>query len=119
MGRKGIEIDEQVDASICKGRHAALVVAIWIHVVHSDGVGAQLGHAHDIALALGSVDKRIVGSQLIGDTCPDQLVTRIFRGNAMRELPKHTLEVVLCAILVEELGSDRRNGWNGAHRRSL
>jgi hypothetical protein len=68
LGCEGIEIDEQVDTSVSKGRHAALVVGIGIHVVDSDGVGAQLGHAYDIALALGSVDKGIVGSQLIGDT---------------------------------------------------
>lgn len=95
------------------------MVGSGINVVHSNGVGTQLGHAHDIALALGGIDKRIAGSQLIGDTCPDELATRIFRGNAMREVPKHTFEVILCAILKEELGSDRRNGWNRAHRHSL
>lgn len=89
-------------------------------MVHSDGVGAQLGHAHDIALALGSVDKGIVGSQLISDAWYIVLLaTRIPWGNAIRVLPKRTLQVVLCAILIEELGSDRGNGWNGAHRRSL
>lgn len=36
-------------------------------MVHTNGVGAQLGHASDVALALLSVDERIVGSELIGD----------------------------------------------------
>jgi hypothetical protein len=32
------------------------VISMGIHVVHTDRVGAQLGHPGDIPLALGSVD---------------------------------------------------------------
>lgn len=44
------------------------MVAIGVHVVHADRVGAQFGHASDVALALGGVDEGIVGGELVGDT---------------------------------------------------
>jgi hypothetical protein len=43
------------------------VISFGIHVVHTNGVGAQFGHANDIAFALGRVDQRVVGGELIGD----------------------------------------------------
>jgi len=44
------------------------MVSFGIHVVHTDGVGAQFGHANNVALALSRVDQRVVGGELIGDT---------------------------------------------------
>lgn len=90
------------------------MVGIGVHVVHANRVGAQLGHANDVALALGGVNERIVGGELIGDTW-----TGLILGKSMRVIVQHTLEVVLGPILIEELGSDRGDGRDGAHRRSL
>lgn len=68
LGGESVEIDEHVDPGICQSRHATVVVSIGIYVVHTDGVRAQLGQANDVALALGGVDQRVIGSQLVGDT---------------------------------------------------
>lgn len=65
---EGIQVDKQVDPGIRERGHAALVVPIGVHVVHTDRVGAQFGHASDVALALGGVDEGIVGCELVGDT---------------------------------------------------
>ena len=67
LGGESIEVDKQIDPCVREGRHASFVVGRGIHVVHTNGVGAQLGHASDVALALRGVDERIVGSELIGD----------------------------------------------------
>jgi hypothetical protein len=68
LGGESVEIDEHVDPGICQSRHTTIVVSTGIHVVHTDGVRAQLGHANDVALALRGVDQRVIGSQLVGDT---------------------------------------------------
>jgi hypothetical protein len=48
------------------------VVGTGIDMVHTDRIGAQLGHAGDVALALGCVNKRVRGGQLISNACPSQ-----------------------------------------------
>lgn len=84
-------------------------------MVHTDRVGTQLGHTDNVALALGLVDQRIVGGELIGDTW-DLLV--MFHLNEVSQVPR-TLDVVLGSILVEELGADSGNSRNGAHGEGL
>lgn len=112
---EGVQVHKQVDARIRERRHAALVVGLGVHVVHTDRVGTQLGHASDVALALVGVDERILGSELIGDPW----VWLVCRVKSMRGNVRRTLQVVLGAILVEELGSDGGDGLDGAHRRRL
>jgi hypothetical protein len=94
--------------SIGQCRHTTLVISMGIHVVHTDRVGAQLGHPGDIPLALGSVDKRVTWGELISNAYPSQSGTYSvgFLG---------TLDVELSSILVEELGADSRNGWACPH----
>lgn len=64
---ESVEVDKQIDARIRERRHAALVVGLGVHMVHTDGIRAQLGHFGDIALALGGIDEGIVWGELIGD----------------------------------------------------
>lgn len=58
--------------SIGQCRHTAFVISAGIHVVHTDSIGAQLGHPDDIALALGSIDKRVTWGKLISNACLSQ-----------------------------------------------
>lgn len=53
--------------SIGERRHTALVISMGIHVVHTDRIGAQLGHPSDITLTLGSVNKRVTWGKLISN----------------------------------------------------
>lgn len=69
LGGEGIEIDEQIDPCVRESRHAALVVGSGIDVIHTNSICAQLGHANDIALALGGIDERVVGGELISNAC--------------------------------------------------
>jgi len=49
---EGIHINEQVDSSILKSRHASVVVAASVNVVYANGIGAELLHECGIELAL-------------------------------------------------------------------
>lgn len=109
LGGESIKIYKKVDPRICKGRHAGLMVRARVHVVHTDGVGAQFGHANDISLALGIVHQGVVGGELIGDTWRGQPGVLVSRRSV------RTFDVVLSSVLEEELGADSLNGWHGVH----
>lgn len=66
-GVERVEIDEQVNACICESFHASVVVGFRVHMVHTDCIGAQLGHAGGISRALSGVNQGIFGNELIGD----------------------------------------------------
>lgn len=55
-------------------------------MVHTDGVGAKFGHANDVALALGRVNQRVVGGELIGDTWT-QLVRQMETSGLGKSVP--------------------------------
>ena len=80
-----------------------------IHVVHTDRIGAQLGHPGDVPLALGCVDKRVTWGKLISDAYSSQqkicLQCRLLG----------TLDVELGSIPVEELVANSRNGRDCAY----
>jgi hypothetical protein len=57
---------------ICQRRHTALVVSLGIHVVYTDSVGSQFGHARNIAFALGSVNKWVTRGKLISNAYGSQ-----------------------------------------------
>lgn len=68
---KGIEIHEQIDASVREGLHTTAVVGQGINMVDANGISAQLGHAHDVPLALFRVYEGIIGDELVGDACSE------------------------------------------------
>lgn len=41
-------------------------------MVHTDRIGAQLGHPGDITLTLGSIDKRVTWGKLISNAYSSQ-----------------------------------------------
>lgn len=45
------------------------MVAGGVDVVDTDGVGANVLHKTGVELALGVVDERVVGDELVGDSC--------------------------------------------------
>lgn len=65
LSLKGVEVNKEVNASLCKGGHAADMVRAGINMVDADGVYAELGHASDVELALLGVDQGIVGRELV------------------------------------------------------
>jgi hypothetical protein len=67
LGIEGIQVDPEIDPSIFKGRHAGLVVAIGVDVVDAYGVGSDLLHEGSIELALGVVDQRVIGGELVSN----------------------------------------------------
>lgn len=68
---EGVEIHEQIDASVREGLHTTAVVGPGINMVDANGIRAQLGHAHDVPLALLRIDEGIIGDELIGDACSE------------------------------------------------
>jgi hypothetical protein len=68
ISAKGIQVQKEVDSSIFKGRHAAIVVAARIYMVDTDGIGTQFFHEGGVASALRGIDQRVVLGQLIRDT---------------------------------------------------
>lgn len=66
---KSVEINKQVDASICQSFHAAVMIGLGIDMVDANGVGSQLRHEFNVASALLRVDERIIRNELIRDTC--------------------------------------------------
>lgn len=89
-----VQVQEEVDALVGEGLHASVVVGLGVHVVDADGVGAQLAHEGRIAFALRDVDEGIFGDELVRDA----------------------FQVVLCSVLVEELGPDGGDGLHGVGR---
>jgi hypothetical protein len=45
------------------------MVARGINVVHTNGIGTQRLHESGVKLALGRVDERIGGNELVRNTC--------------------------------------------------
>lgn len=64
-----VQVQPNVDASIGKCLHAIVVVGIRVDVVDAYRVGANLLHQRRVELALVIVDERVVGDQLVGDSC--------------------------------------------------
>lgn len=120
VGVKGIEVDEQVNAGVIKRLHAAAVISIWVDVVDTNAVDAELLHELSVTLTLLSVDKGVVGTQLVGDTWGLLLVLASIPGWEATG-SRRTLEEELGAVLVEEFvaedlyGVESRNG--GSHAR--
>jgi hypothetical protein len=108
---KGVEIHKQIDARIGKSRHAALVVGCRINMVDPDGIGPQLGHQGDVALALGRVDQRVMRGELICQAWAPLAVV----AQPLLAQGSGTFQIVLRAVLIEELGSDGRDGRDSAH----
>jgi len=49
---EGVHVDEQVDSSSFKSRHASIVIAARVNVIDADGISAKLLHECSIKLAL-------------------------------------------------------------------
>lgn len=62
---KGIQVSKDVNAGVVKRLHAAIMVRRGVDVVHANGVCSELGHELGIALALVSVNERILGPELV------------------------------------------------------
>lgn len=71
---KSVEIDEQVDACICQNFHAAVMIGMGIDMVDANGIGPQLGHELNVAIALFRVDEWIIRNELIRDTCDKSIL---------------------------------------------
>ena len=69
LGGESVEIDEEIYSSVGKCAHASLVVTVGVHVVDADRIGSQSLHEFRIVAALVVVDQRVIGSELVGDTC--------------------------------------------------
>lgn len=84
--------------------HAARMVCRSVHMVDSDGIGAQLFHESGIELALGRICERIVFVQLIGNTWREN---RLVDGQTVGGAPELAFNKELIAIAGEELGPYR------------
>ena len=62
-----VEVDEEVDASVCKSRHAAFVILSRINMVDSDSVRAQILHLFGVELALICIQQWVLFGQLVGN----------------------------------------------------
>lgn len=98
-----IQINKDVDTSICKRAHTALVVSVWINVVYSNRIGAQILHLSGIARALFGIDQGVVRDQLICDSYPILACIFGLRSSLL------TFDEVLLARAVEELVSKSRD----------
>lgn len=67
LGREVVQVDEEVDASVSEGVHAAFVVSSRVDMIDSNHIGAQILHLLRITLALVGVDEGISGDELVGD----------------------------------------------------
>lgn len=76
------------------------MVSLWIDMVYSDGVGTQFLHQGRVEFALGSVDQRVVVSQLVGDAWTIESAQ-----TQRKHLLSHTLDEKLIAVVSEEFGS--------------
>ena len=63
--REGIQVEEEVNARVCKSLHAFSVISVRINVINSDCVCSQVLHLLRIQLALVCIDKGVVWSQLV------------------------------------------------------
>lgn len=68
LGLEGIEVDKEINSSLCESFHAAFVVGAGVNMVYADAIHAQFGHAGDVALTLLGVDQRVMGHELVGDS---------------------------------------------------
>ena len=108
LGGESVEIDKEIDSSVGKCAHASLVVTARIDVVDTDRIRSQSLHELRIVAALVVVDQRVIGSELVGDTC--DRVRNCMSSNTEHEI---TFDEELLAVTGEELGtfsSDCRNG---------
>ncbi len=60
IARKGIQVDERVDAGVVELLHASRVVGGRVHVVHADRVGSERLHQSRVQGALRGIDERVV-----------------------------------------------------------
>ena len=65
LGIEGVKVEEEVDANISKGRHAAVVIGGGIDVIDANGVGTKIGHLAGVELALGGGDERVLVGELV------------------------------------------------------
>jgi len=65
---KSIHIHKEVDASIGESVHAVAMISSSVNMVDANGVGSQSLHQRRVESALRSVEKGIIGSQLISNT---------------------------------------------------
>jgi hypothetical protein len=84
------------------------MVSSGIDMVYSDGVGAQFLHQGRVEFALGSVDKRVVVSQLVGDAWQFDQSVQTEKGSTF----SHTLDEELIAVGSEEFGTHSRDLGN-------
>jgi hypothetical protein len=91
------------------------VICRLIYVINSDGIDAQLLHEIRIALALLSIDERIVFDQLISDTCRARVLD--YQGSKYAEEQTLTFDEPLVAIAREEFGANDGYGWNSVQNR--
>lgn len=106
-GGEGVHVHEQVDARVSEGVHAIAVVSARVDVVDTDRVRAEGLHQVRIEGALSAIEKRVVGSQLIGDAfrlC--QSAIPLLLGLNL------TFDVELSTTALEELGTLDRDWIN-------
>lgn len=58
---RGVDVQGEVDAGVCEGGHALVVVGSVVHGVHTNGVDAQLLELYDVALAAVDVGNGVLG----------------------------------------------------------
>ncbi len=82
-------------------------------MINPNTIGSDRLHERGIETALGAVDKRIIGKELISNTCKMFRTSAFmcFRESRAREI--FTLDVELIAVAGEKLGSFYRDGRNG------
>jgi hypothetical protein len=80
VGVKGVQVNHEVDASVGKGLHAAVVVCVGVDMINTQRVGAELFHETRISLALLGVNERVFRSKLVRDAYI-QRVSQAFRVN--------------------------------------
>ena len=68
LGVKGVQIHEQVDASLVKCTHTAAMVTGGVHMVYSNGIGSELLHGSGISSALSLVEQWVERDKLISDS---------------------------------------------------
>ena len=76
LSGESVEIDKEVDTSVGKGAHTALVVSLWVDMVYTNGIRSKLLHELSIETALVVVDERIGRSQLVGNAWKTSVLRR-------------------------------------------
>lgn len=72
VSAKGVHVDEEIDAGVGKGLHAAVVVRGSVNMIHPDRIGTKLLHEAGVQLALVAVDEGVLRPELVRNTCCGQ-----------------------------------------------